>query len=386
MKKHSFIFAIVALFWAAMACDQEESTRIPPENKPASNTPTVESESRTSIFDQDGTAFGFFPSPPEATHDAVLNHFQALGDHADFILIQPNVPWEAFVQGVDLESRSAEDLRNQIILARQNYLEWIFVVDPLNGLNRREFFGLPDNWEANFANPDIRSAFINFTMWIVDEFEPRYLGLASEINTYMDAHPEDVDNYLSLYFEVYGRVKAVAPNTQVFVTFQWDDLNNMFEGASEGRPRYQVNWDQIESFEPLLDLWVISSYPYFAFPNGEDIPDDYYRPLLEMTDKPLAVAEGGYSTQPIGPVSGSPEGQVGYLEAIHDQLGNRLSFWVYIILNDLNMESIAVAMEEMARPQQDIDTLGMFAYVGLRESDGEPKPALELWDRYRLGE
>ncbi|MFA9403194.1 MAG: hypothetical protein ACERKY_09035, partial [Anaerolineales bacterium] len=31
----------------------------------------------------------------------------------------------------------------------------------------------------------------------------------------------------------------------------------------------------------------------------------------------------------------------------------------------------------------DVETLGMFATVGLREFDGTPKPALALWDEYR---
>ena len=74
--------------------------------------------------------------------------------------------------------------------------------------------------DADFSKPNVRSAFINHTIWIVNEFKPRYLGLVSEINTYVDAFPDDVPNYLSLYREVYGRVKAVAPDTQVFVTFQ----------------------------------------------------------------------------------------------------------------------------------------------------------------------
>lgn len=199
----------------------------------------------------------------------------------------------------------------------------------------------------------------------------------------MDAHPDDVPNYLSLYQEVYAKVKVEAPETQVFVTFQWGDLNNLFPGAEEGRQAYQTNWDQVEAFEPFLDLWVISSYPYFIYPSGEQIPEDYFTSLLERTDKPLAVAEGGWTSEPVSPVPGDPQGQVAYLEAIHDQIGDRLAFWVYIILNDLNMESIGEVMEQQGRPETDINTLLMFALVGLRESDGTPKPALELWDRYR---
>ena len=49
----------------------------------------------------------------------------------------------------------------------------------------------------------------------------------------MDAHPNDVENFVSLCREVYERVKAEAPDTQISVTFQWDDLNNMFAAAVE---------------------------------------------------------------------------------------------------------------------------------------------------------
>ncbi len=368
---------VASLVLASLACENN----VPGTEAP--NTETAQSSTpEASAFDERRTAYGFFPSPPQGTLESVLNHFADLGEHADFILIQPNVPWSDFKEDLEGDSQSRTDLRNQITLARQNGLDWIFVVDPLNGLNRQEFFDLPLLWEASFGNPDVRNAFANFTLWIVREFRPRYLGLASEINTYMDAHPDDVENYLSLYREVYDRVKAEAPYTKIFVTFQWDDLNNMFAPAAEGRPAYQTNWDQVEAFEPRLDLWVISSYPYFAF-NGQDIPEDYYTPLLERTDKPLAVAEGGWSSRDVGPIAGDEDDQMEYLQAIHDQLGERLRFWVYLLLNDFDLDSYAEAMQDQGRDPADVDTLRMFSAVGLREWDGTPKPALELWDAFR---
>ncbi|MCI0554590.1 MAG: hypothetical protein L0287_26880, partial [Anaerolineae bacterium] len=215
-------------------------------------------------------------------------------------------------------------------------------------------------------------------------FHPRYLGLASEINTYMDAHPDDTQNFISLYNEIYALVKAEAPATQIFVTFQWDDLNNMFPQPEEGnRQRFDTNWEQIEAFEPNLDLWVISSYPYFVFNSGAEIPANYYSPLLERTDKPVAIAEGGFSSRPVGFTQGTPEDQVAYLNAIHDQLGPRLVFWVNTLLNDFNLESYAEQMKKEGRNPQDAISLGAFAYIGLRNLDGSPKPALEVWDEMR---
>ena len=389
MQKSQFSQTLIiipaTLALAGLACQGSEPTSAPVAAPSEIQQTTLEASESSSIFDENRTAFGFFPAPPEGTTKAVLNHFTNLGKNADFILIQPAVPWEDFVQGIDGESQQRTDLTNQTILADQNGLEWIFVVDPLNGLNRREFLGLPDDWDANFGNPDVREAFTNFTLWIVREFEPQYLGLASEINTYMDAHPNDVHNFVSLYKEVYDKIKVEAPGTQIFVTFQWDDLNNMFAPAAEGRPAGQTNWDQIDVFEPDLDLWVISSYPYFAFPSGEGISADYYTPLLARTEKPLAVAEGGWTTEPLGggAIQGDETGQVDYLQALHDQLGDRMRFWVYLILSDFNMDSFGEIMRAEGRAESDIEGLGTFSAVGLTHFDGTPKPALALWNAYR---
>lgn len=379
MRRQIFI-ALCALTIAGLACGGQQRA---PTLTPMQPTGEV-SNSREAELESQGTAFGFFPSPPDTGTESVLRHFKALGEHADFILIQPNVPWEDFVDDIEGESKSREDIRNQVILAEMNSLDWIFVIDPLNGLNRREFSGLPAGWDGTFSNPDIRQAFTNFTLWCLREFKPHYLGLASEINTYMDAYPEDIEHYLSLYREVYTQIKDESPETQVFVTFQWDDLNNMFAQAAEGRERFDTNWEQVESFEPQLDIWAMSSYPYFVF-NGEPIPEDYYSPLVERTEKPLAISEGGFSSRSFGSIVSSEEAQVDYLKAIDDQLGERLDFWVYLILSDLDMNSLEDAMRANGMSEQDVDTLRMFATIGLCESDGAPKPALEVWERLRRG-
>ena len=215
-------------------------------------------------------------------------------------------------------------------------------------------------------------------------FHPRYLGLASEINTYMDAHLEDAQNFISLYNEIYALVKAEAPETQIFVTFQWDDLNNMFPQPEEGnRQRLSPNWEQVEAFEPNLDIWAISTYPYFIFPHGADIPADYYSPLLSRTSKPVAIAEGGYSTVTFDQFTNTPDDQVAFLNAVHDQLGPRMAFWVNTLLGDFNLDSYAKEMERQGRDPRDAQSLGNFAYIGLQNFDGTPKPALEVWDSFR---
>ncbi len=369
------LILILASALAALAC----GSQTPPT--PTMPFPTLAS----SAFDSGRTTYGFFPTPPEVSMDSVMKIYKDIGNHADFVLIQENVPWNDFLNSVDGSSQKRTDIINQVTLARQNHLDAIFVVDGLNGLNRSQFSGLPFGWDASFANPNVRAAYTNYTLWVVRMFHPRYLGLASEINTYMDTHPSDAQNFINLYNDIYKAVKAEAPDTKIFVTFQWEELNNLISQAANGRPRLQPNWDQVEAFEPNLDVWVISSYPFVAFKTGADIPSDYYTPLLARTSKPLAIAEGGFTSRPIGPINGTPEDQVAYLNAIHNQIGSRLAFWVYLLLEDFNLNSYSNYMKANGVNSTDINTLGMFASVGLGNSDGTPKPALDLWDLFRAG-
>ena len=264
------IFSFFILLVTSLACN--------------GGTQSIPSTPENSIFRFRQNGIWFFPLPARSFHQKCFQTFKDIKQHGDFVLIQQNTAWEDFVNGVDGESQKRTDIINQVKFARQNNLEYVFVIDALNGLNRREFEGLPAGWEASFANPNVRTAYKNYALWVVRNFHPRYLGLASEINTYMDAHPDDAPNFISLYNEIYALVKAEAPETQIFVTFQWDDLNNMFPQPEEGnRQKFDTNWDQVEAFEPNLDVWAISTYPYFVFNNGTPIPADYYTPLLTRT-------------------------------------------------------------------------------------------------------
>jgi hypothetical protein len=328
------------------------------------------------------TLFGFFPSPPVMTTESVLATFKAIGEHGDMVLFQRNVPWIDFVAAAGGETKDIRELTTMVQLAQQNNLEPVLVVDPLNGLDRRRFAGLPPGWKPSFANPDVRAAMTNYALRIVTEFHPRFLGLASEINTYQDTHPDDYPGFVTLYREIYARVKAAAPSTQVFVTFQWDELNNLTPGLDGGKPPYETRWEQVEAYEPQLDLWAISTYPFFFYRSAGGIPADYYSRLASRTTRPLAVAECGYTTENMQAIRGTPQDQAMFLKAVHDQLGARLRLWVYTVLGDFSLDSYAPFMKQQG-VGGDIPTLGWFAHIGLRGPGGTPKPGLALWDSFR---
>jgi hypothetical protein len=338
-----------------------------------------------SVFDSGRTAYGFFPSPPQMTTKSMLATLKVMGEHGDLALIQRNIPWKDFLNSADNPSHDMTDLINLVTAARQAGLEPVFVIDPLNGLDRRQFAPLPAELQGgNFATLALRQAYINYAVRLADTFHPRYLGLASEINTYADAHPEDFKAFLSLYRQAYETIKKKSPGIRVFVTFQWEDLNNL-GWFNEGRTPYEINWEMVEAFEPELDVWAISTYPFVAFEHAGEIPTDYYAPLPERTNKPLAVAEGGWNSTDIVPFHGTPEDQTGYLRAIDAQLGGRLTFWIYLIIQDFDLESYRPFLEVQGMGDS-VGPLGLFETVGLRAYDGTPKPGLATWDSLRAGD
>ncbi len=328
------------------------------------------------------TKYGFFPSPAEITEQSVRDAIKAIGIHGDVLLLQRNVPWTDFDKELNADSADIKQIRNLLILGRASGLEAILVVDPLNGLNRQEFPRLPTGWKASFADPRIRAAFTNYALRLVREFKPPFLGLASEINTYADFHPQDFPNFLSLYREVYDRIKAESPGTKVFVTFQWEELNSLIPETAGGRRPFDVRWDQVDAFGERLDLLAISSYPFICFPGADKIPSNYYAKLAARSSLPLAVAEGGYISKDTGPFRGSPRDQTGYLNAIHGQIGDRLAFWIYLLMSDFNLESYARIMRGQGQGKY-ITTLGIFESCGLQEANGNPKEALAVWDGFR---
>jgi len=48
--------------------------------------------------------------------------------------------------------------------------------------------------------------------------------------------------------------------------------------------------------------------------------------------------------------------------------------------------AIADPMREQGRAESDIEGLGIFSSIGLREFDETPKAALDVWERFRSEE
>ncbi len=87
---------LLAIILATLACT------IQPLWRNLEGTPAPIPSLQASPYSLGRTLYGFFPSPPKATTQSVIETYQAIGQHGDVVLLQQNIPWDAFSNKIDV--------------------------------------------------------------------------------------------------------------------------------------------------------------------------------------------------------------------------------------------------------------------------------------------
>lgn len=303
--------------------------------------------------------------PLDLTDEGYVRALDLAAGAGELVLIKRTPPWAEFLPDGEISSETAGITERERSLIRERGLDLFFAIDPTDPADRGRLAGLPERLRgAGFAHPEIQHALLAYAQYVVRNYRPRYLAVATDINLYGRIHPEDFDAFVQLYGVVYDAVKAMAPEVTVFVTFQYEDLNGVLPTVEEHTP----DWDMVARFGDRLDLFAISTYPSLAYQRVKAIPADYYRRAQRRTGLPLAIAEMGYSSGPgrRGLNLGTEPLQEEFLRRIlleAEALEMRFVIWL-----------AAWDLPYAADPPLDV-----FRYVGLRREDGSPKPAWEVW-------
>ena len=162
-------------------------------------------------------------------------------------------------------------------------------------------------------------------------------------------------------------VKAIAPETQVFVTFQLEDLQGLLPWSV-----HSPQWSLLLRFEDVLDVLAVSSFPSLIFPFASDIPAQYYS-RLDTFGKPIALVPSGYASQPSrdGVTFGTIRGQRQFLE--HLLAEAEAADWEIVVW--LSPDDASFATD----PPFDL-----VAHMGLRAGSGALKPAWEVWSAHAI--
>ena len=323
---------------------------------------------------RDGTAsgpersfmMGISTLPRELNGKAYAETFDLAAANGEMVLIQRTPPWADFVPGADISEAVAMTTASERDAVSNKRLRLFFAIDPTDGSTGRDrLAGLPASMAGkDFSDPDVRSAFLTYAQYVAINYHPAYLALGVEMNLYSQKNKADFDNFKSLYFEAYDRVKEASPDTQVTVTFQYEDL----QGKLPTEDKHFPAWQLVKAFDAKMDVAAISTYPSFVYARASDIPANYYRQLRGFTEKPIVIADMGYASAAgvQGINSGTEQEQAAFVtRALMEAQELKMPFVIWFAGWD---------------PAYAKDTpFGVFQHIGLLREDGSEKPAWGPW-------
>jgi hypothetical protein len=309
---------------------------------------------------------GFSSLPPSLTDAGSRAAFDLAGQQGDVLLIQRAPSWAEFLDGAVPSARLRATTTSEREAARSRGLQLFMALDPFEASDRGRLAALPPgNPNRDLADPALRSAFVAEATYIAVNYQPAFLALGMEVNATYERNPLQYARFVATYREAYRAVKAAAPETQVFVTFQYEQLL----GVIPWEPPHPPRWQLLRDYADHADLLGITTYPSFAYPVARKVPPDYYRQVLDHTSLRLAFAAVGYASAEgrDGVNSATPPEQRRFLERLlmeADELASPLVIWF-----------VGRDAEYLTTPPYDL-----LASIGLRDARDQPKEAWTLWE------
>ncbi|HLC73023.1 MAG TPA: hypothetical protein VJH20_00130 [Candidatus Nanoarchaeia archaeon] len=209
-----------------------------------------------------------------------------------------------------------------------------------------------------------KQTYKNSAVAFAEKYKPKYMGLGIEVNMLYENFPNDFENFVSFYNEVYNAIKAVSPETKIFTVFQLEKMKGLGGGLFGGTNDInKAQWFLIDKFQS--DTIVFTTYPGLIYKDPTDIPVDYYEEIRLHTNKPIAFTEIGWHT------SNSP---IGWESSEHEQAEFIKTF--FELTKDISKEFIIYSF------MFDQNTIEPFNSAGLYDSSGNPRLALNEWQKH----
>ena len=191
---------------------------------------------------------------------------------------------------------------------------------------------------------------------------PAYLGIGNEVNRLYGTSPAAYTTFKRWFADAAKVVKQRSPQTKVFTTFQYEQLNGLYGGLFGGtNDPAASHWQLLQDF-PAADLLAFTSYPYLIYHQPADIPADYYSRLVSHTAKPVAFTEIGWpSGSEAAGYASTPANQATFISTFANRInGLHPVFVIWPFAYD----------QHLAAP---------FSTVSLYGADGSAKPARAAW-------
>ncbi len=310
---------------------------------------------------------GFAAYAPRPEFPLILQTLEMFTSRSDAAIMSNEAPWESLLAGVPPD----DFVRRQQLPLAQYYRGkglrvWVYL-DPANGLNR--------GGEANplvaagrsITELAIQQLYRDYAVALDTLVRPDVFGVVLETNLIRAASPaplyaavRQVANDAATAIRSHDAVVQLSASVQVETA--WGKFTNTaFQGIDTDFADF-----------PFIELLGLSSYPYFVWPAPESLPDDYYSRLLIGRTVPVAVVEGGWTSENFSSVVSSPARQQAYLNR-HARLldGVRARAWFQLTFTDFELGAFPPALAAGLLP---------FSRLGVVDSALTAKPALATWD------
>jgi hypothetical protein len=311
---------------------------------------------------------GFSALPPRLDTLTLLHGVDLWSTRAELAIIHEELPWTDLLAGMTADAILDRDKVQLVQYFRSKGLLLVFMGDLDDGLSRGEEAPQLRALSRSITEPAVQQVYRDYMAAVVRKLSPEYLGLAAETNLIRLAAPP------SLYAAVVQAANACAADLQalnvtapLMVSVQVETAWGLLGG---GGAFAGVDIDFADF--PFVQWLGLSSYPYFAFAQPEDIPADYYSRLFIGHVVPAMVLEGGWTSASVGAITSSPDLQARYVTR-HAQLLDSIAARGYVQLEfaDIDLASL---------PPPVPANLPLFVDIGLTDSNFAAKPALAAWD------
>ena len=316
---------------------------------------------------------GFQNSAPRYDDfNLVVQSLQLWSPRADAAMITTEVPWDSLYAGKSAQQYVTNNYQGLVDYYRsKNFKLWVYI-DPANGLNRASDANALVALGKSIAQDDVQKLYRRFVVVMDSMLKPDHLGLALETNLIRSASSSSIYNGIKKAAnDVVDDVRAIDASVMLSISVQAD----VAWGASNSSNNY-VGIDQDFIDFPFVQELGISSYPYFNSSRPEDLPADYYSRLVTGKSLSVFVSEGGWTSQTFtGPgevITGSPAVQQAYIERQAQLLDQAKAIaWFQLTFTDIDLDHLPVNVDP---------TIKYFAYLGLVDTQLNPKPSLTTWD------
>ncbi len=327
----------------------------------ASTTPPTPDATRT-------WRLGFSALPPRSTTAAVLQGIDLWSQRAELAAIHEELPWTDLLAGMSPDDILDRDKVQLVAYMRAKGLQLYFMADLTDGLSRGEEAPQLRALGRSITEPAVQQVYRDYMLAVERKLHPEFIGLAAETNLIRVAAPSAV--YAAVVTATNAAaadLRAAASAATLMFSVQVETAWGLLPAAGN-----YVGVEQDFADFPFAQMLGLSSYPYFAFAQPEDIPANYYSRLPNGRALPLMVVEGGWASATAGTIQSSPELQARYVTR-HAQLLDSVGARGLIQLEfaDIDLASF---------PPPIPANLSLFINIGLTDSDFNPKPALAAWD------